>query len=391
MYDESTRKLPHTVHPHRRGADPAAHPDGNLIDHPRNPVHAERVARICPTCGYTASYASEPLANYHHPRHSCAKAQYSADAARRRTIGGPIRDCQHRGRPHLHGTRTAYVKDQCRCAECRAANSTASKTAHRERVLGRWAPFVDAAPVRAHIETLREAGIGVDQIALLAGISSSHVRELVPHARTGRRPIQRVRPETAQRLLAIAVTSVNRASRSHVDATGTRRRLQALVAIGWAQQALAAELGRSTTSLARTMTSEAVTARTARQVGDLYERLWDQQPQPHTEEELAASNAARALAESCGWPPPMAWDDIDTEPNPYANPPDDPDDDDLDEIVIERALAGDGMRLEHLTLAEQNEVVRRLTERGRSIRDIADQLGTTKRTVSRRRLAAHAA
>ena len=54
-------------------------------------------------------------------------------------------------------------------------------------------------------------------------------------------------------------------------------------------------------------------------------------------------------------------------------------------------LAGDGLRLEHLTLAEQNEVVRRLTERGKSIRDIADQLATTKRTVSRRRLAAHAA
>ena len=164
-----------------------------------------------------------------------APKRNASQAARRRTGGGPIRDCQHRGEPHRHGTRTAYVKDQCRCAECRAANSAASKTAHRERVLGRWAPFVDAAPVRAHIETLREAGIGVDQIARLAGISSSHVRELVPHARTGRRPIQRVRPETAQRLLAIAVTDANRASRSHVDATGTRRRLQALVAIGWTQ------------------------------------------------------------------------------------------------------------------------------------------------------------
>ena len=50
-----------------------------------------------------------------------------------------------------------------------------------------------------------------------------------------------------------------------------------------------------------------------------------------------------------------------------------------------------GMRLEHLTIAEQNEVVRRLTECGKSIRDIADQLATTKRTVSRRRLATHAA
>jgi hypothetical protein len=386
MYDASTWKLTHTHH-HQGGVDQTAHPDGKLIDNPRNPA-AERVARTCPTCGYSATYASEPLANNHHPRHSCAKAQRLALAALR-TGNGPIRDCQHSGRPHLHGTRTAYVKDQCRCAACRAANSAASRTAYRQRVFGHWAPFVDAAPARAHIETLREAGIGVDQIARLAGLPSSHIRELVPHTRTGRRPIQRVRPETAQRLLAIAVTDANCAPRSHVDATGTRRRLQALVAIGWTRTALAAELCRSTTSLTRSMTSEAVTASTARQVRDLYERLWDEQPHHDTDDELAAINTARALAASHGWSPPMAWDDIDTDPSPCVDPPDLTDE--PDQIAIERAIAGDGMRLEHLTLAEQNEVVRLLTERGMSIRDIADQLATTKRTISRRRLAAHAA
>jgi hypothetical protein len=388
MYDESTRNLPHTHRPHRRGVDQAAHPGGGT-EKARNSVPAARVARTCPICDYTATYASEPLANYHHRRHSCTKARASAEAARRRIAGGPKRDCQHRGKPHRHGTRTAYVKDQCRCPQCRAANSDASKTVYRQRVLGRWAPFVDAAPVTAHIESLRVAGIGVDQIARLAGITSSHVRELVPHARTGRRPIQRVRLETAQRLLAIPATDANRASRSHVDATGTRRRLQALVAIGWTQAALAIELSRSTTSLTRTMSSEAVTAQTARQVSDLFERLWDMRPQHATYDELAATEAARALAASHGWPPPMAWDNIDTDPSPYADPPDVTND--LDEIAIERAEAGDGVRLEHLTLAEQNEVVRRLTERGKSIRDIADQLSTTKRTVSRRRVATHAA
>jgi hypothetical protein len=71
MYDESTRKLPHTLRPHLRRVDEVAHPDGNLIDYRRNPVPAERIARTCPTCGYSTTYASEPLANYHHPRHSC--------------------------------------------------------------------------------------------------------------------------------------------------------------------------------------------------------------------------------------------------------------------------------------------------------------------------------
>ncbi|TQN43707.1 hypothetical protein FHU33_3169 [Blastococcus colisei] len=64
---------------------------------------------------------------------------------------------------------------------------------------------------------------------------------------------------------------------------------------------------------------------------------------------------------------------------------------DLDEIAIERALAGDGVRLEHLTPTEQDEVVRRLTEHGKSIRDIAQQLATTKRTISRRPASINAA
>jgi hypothetical protein len=32
-----------------------------------------RDTRTCSGCGYTASYASIPLADAHHPRHSCDK------------------------------------------------------------------------------------------------------------------------------------------------------------------------------------------------------------------------------------------------------------------------------------------------------------------------------
>jgi DNA-binding NarL/FixJ family response regulator len=58
---------------------------------------------------------------------------------------------------------------------------------------------------------------------------------------------------------------------------------------------------------------------------------------------------------------------------------------------VERALAGDGVFYDDLTSAEQEEVVRCLTARGASIRDIAVQLSTTKRTVSRRRASLGAA
>ena len=106
---------------------------------------------------------------------------------------------------------------------------------------------------------------------------------------------------------------------------------------------------------------------------------------------LPAGFQMRAFAAERGWLPPLAWDDIDTDPEPQHHARRVEKDDDLDEIAIERALAGDGVRLEHLTSAEQEEVVRRLTERGKSIHDIAQQLATTKRTISRRRASISAA
>ena len=58
---------------------------------------------------------------------------------------------------------------------------------------------------------------------------------------------------------------------------------------------------------------------------------------------------------------------------------------------MERALAGDDIAYDDLDPVEREEVVRRLSARGTSIRDIAAQLGTTKRTVSRRRASLGAA
>jgi len=85
-----------------------------------------------------------------------------------------------------------------------------------------------------------------------------------------------------------------------------------------------------------------------------------------------------------GWPPPWAWDDIDTDPTPPATPSAGTAHD-IDDIAIERALAGDGITYDQLTPAEQQAVVSLLGHRGHSIRDIDAQLRTTKRTISRRR------
>lgn len=63
-----------------------------------------------------------------------------------------------------------------------------------------------------------------------------------------------------------------------------------------------------------------------------------------------------------------AWHDTDPEPDPQQPEHLPIDVEDPDEIAIERAVAGDGVLLAQLTPAEQDEVVRRLTERGKSIR-----------------------
>ncbi len=284
----------------------------------------------------------------------------------------------------MHGTRAAYVRDQCRCTDCTAANTAVSRLANRERTHGRWQPYVDARPVHEHITALRAAGIGVKRIAHLADMALSHIRELADPALNNSTMTRRVRPTTAARILIIDMDDANRASTSRVEATGTHRRVQALIAAGWAPELLAAPLGRRSTSLKRSMTSPSVTARTAQDVADLYERLENTPPPRATGEERAAANAARAHAAARGWKPPLAWDDIDTDPTPHpmaGTPPAD----DVDPIAVERAVTGHGIRYDDLTFAEQQEVIHRLTARGRSIRDIATQLATTKRTVSRRR------
>ncbi|GAA4740550.1 hypothetical protein GCM10023328_22150 [Modestobacter marinus] len=350
--------------------------------------------RTCPACGYSHTYASDALADFHHARHSCTKHRQDIERARRRVQGARSRverDCTHPRAQHVHGTRVAYVRDRCRCTDCTAANTAAGRAVHRAQTFGRWQPFVDATPVREHLCALRAAGIGVEQIAMLAGLSTSHVRELADPGRDGNAGIRRVRPRTAHQVLRIRVDEASRAPRSHVVATGTRRRLRALIAIGWPHDELAARLGRSSSGLRRSMRSNAVAARTAQDVTALYEQLWSLRPPQSTDDQRAAADAARTFAAERGWLPPLAWDDIDTDPDPGPHTECPGTDDDVDEIAIERALAGDGVRLEHLTLAEQDEVVRRLTERGKSIRDIAEQLATTKRTISRRRASINAA
>ena len=135
---------------------------------------------------------------------------------------------------------------------------------------GCWQPYVDAEPARAHLELLRQHGVGLDQIVKISR----------PRRRTIRRVLReppasplRIRTETADRVFAIQLSPEHLAPRSQVDATETHARIQALLDAGHSIPELARALGKSPVSLRRTLDRRTVTAHTAASVSDLYARL----------------------------------------------------------------------------------------------------------------------
>lgn len=176
------------------------------------------------------------------------------------------------------------------------------------------------------------------------------------------------------------------ADRSTVDGRGARRRLQALAARGWSRAELARRLGRCPSSLARTMTTPTVTVRTDRDVRALYQQLWAVPPPGLTAREASRASRIRAHAAARGWAPPLAWDDIDSDPQPSAvRDQSTATVQSIDDVAVERAVSTGDVPLTELTASEQIEAIHRLTGEGQSLRDIAKRLHTSARTVSRRR------
>lgn len=233
-----------------------------------------------------------------------------------------------------HGSLAGYKIHRCRCPRCRTANRDYNNRYNRLNAYGRWQPMVDAEPVRQHINALRAAGLGVQRIADLAGVGNSTVQHLVWRHHAGRPPTKRLRSEVAAALLAVQATPDVLAGGAFVDATGTRRRIQALVAFGWPLAEQARRLRRSLRNFRDLLTQKQVTARTAREVADLYEQMSATPPPAGW-----VTTRTRRFAARNGWEPPLAWDDID---DPDATPNTDPADDepDIDEVLVRRALAG---------------------------------------------------
>lgn len=267
-----------------------------------------------------------------------------------------------------------------RPAEVRRSHAAYERHRHRMIAYGRWQPYVDAEPVRDHVRQLMSDGLSRRRIAALADVTNTTVIRLL-YGQGKKPPSRKIRTESAQALLEIRSRLEILGPTARIDATGTRRRLQALVALGWSRTKLAEALGGHRDVVSRYMLRDQVTVATARAVRSLYDRMWDTAPPEHDRWDASAAAYARRTAERRGWAPPMAWDDEtidDPAAKPHIEAPVV-----IDEVAVKRALDGD--RSVSLTKEERAEAVRIGTEIRLSANHLGKLLGTSARTVVRDR------
>lgn len=219
-------------------------------------------------------------------------------------------------RPHGYAR---YRLDGCRCYVCGYAVSRYNENRDKAIIAGTWQPWVDAEPVRVHIRHLQSCSMGLRAIAAAANVDRKRLQSLLngrPERGTG--PQEKVRPALAAAVLAVEPSLDNLAGGMVIAATGTTRRLRALVAVGWPQMNLAAEMGWTPGNLGTLIAAPTVTVRTARLVRAVYERLWNVDPLAHGAT-ATGINWAKAWAAEARWAPVGAWDD-DTIDDPAAFP-----------------------------------------------------------------------
>lgn len=159
---------------------------------------------------------------------------------------------------------------------------------------GTWQYPIAADVVAAHIAACRKAGMSIIDVARDAHLPSSTVYEASSR--------KYVEGPTGAAILAVVPRKTLPAGR--VDARPTARRLQALVALGHEQIALADRLGMHPNHMWKLIhgSRPALTAARASAVSRLFDELcWVD----------GGSLAARSVAAKRGWAPPLAWDDID--------------------------------------------------------------------------------
>lgn len=354
----------------------------------------------CARCGFEAVYdnAGAAEARYWFGKHSCRKREEAMlratmAAQREALIDRTPKPCLHKVANHQHGTRACYVLDRCRCEPCSKAKSEAETWRERQKAYGRYQKYVPAGPVREHIQTLRDAGMGLKQIARAAGLGTGTLSKIVygVYKDTGlgelnrkgqgelvRPPSRRVLRETAEKIYAIDPAWTGGRvpiAPGQPDPDGTplaRTHLRSLVALGWSMSELGRRLGmKHPGNIGPLLAGRAMQRRTVDAANALFEELCMTLPPETTHRERISATRSRRYAADHGWVPPLDLDDEgDLEEAPPCS--------ELayDEAVVQRALAGD--REVSMTRPDRLEIVARARARGWSYLDIERITGIQK-------------
>lgn len=370
----------------------------------------------CARCGHAVTYRDAPAAQarFWFDKHSCQKRERLAVKAvmaelREAAIDRTPKPCLHKHANHQHGQRATYVLDQCRCTPCSKASAEAENERTRLKAYGRYNKYVDAYPIRLHLQELKDYGIGLKQVGRVSGVSNGSLTkiwyglyETTGNGQSGgangpgnltRGPSRRVLRTTAERIYAVEPIPANLSpvAADHERTPAARTHLQALVALGWSMSKLAERLGILPSNLGPiigTSTAGGSNKRdglrilsriTVDRIEALFEELAMTLPPRTGHRDKIAYTRSLNYARERGWVPPLALDDLVTD--------DDSGFDELteartvDEAAVWRAVNGD--RNVGLTIGDRREVVRILHSRGLSDGQISEQCGISARHVIR--------
>ena len=166
-----------------------------------------------------------------------------------------------------------------------------------------------------------------------------------------------------------------------VSAVGSRRRLQALMTLGWSLPRLEQEAGARPWLFRQIVKrSRRVHRDKAALISSLYDELWNREPATETQLEAHSVSYTKTIARRNGYAPPMAWDDDtidDPKAEPRANAVGEPT---VDWVQIQRAMEGVYVRL---SPAEKQAAARSLRRKGFMRTEAAQRLGMSGAQVKR--------
>lgn len=261
-----------------------------------------------------------------------------------------------------HGTLAMRTRGECAtnpCPPCLEAGRRAKRHQEKMKIMGRQ-PYVAAGKARQHVRRLLAGGMSVRQIEAVSGVHRTAIRVMLGDF-PNRKRSERIRPTTHWALMAVQVDLGPNRGTATVDAVGTRRRLEALQAIGYSTRYLAARLGAGPKTPLQVARRDRVRAATARGVAALY-----------TELECTAGPSRRVsiTARARGFLTP-AWWDAETIDDPNIGP---------DGIYTYRQS---GRSLADAANAPRGARIDMLLRAGLSRQQVADRLGVPLRYVNR--------